>query len=69
MKLSRSLMATCVLLICGLVRAVNHPYYQCDFPREEFQARWAKVFDRIGKDAVTVLQGAPQVSPSLTTGA
>jgi hypothetical protein len=25
---------------------------QTDFPPEEFQARWAKVFDRIGDKAV-----------------
>ncbi len=32
------------------------PYYQQDFPPEEFQARWQKVFDKVG-DAVVVLQG------------
>jgi Xaa-Pro aminopeptidase len=38
-------------------------HYQSDFPPEEFKARWAKVFDRIGPDAVAVLQGV-----SLTNG-
>ena len=35
------------------------PPYQTDFPPEEFKARWAKVFDRIGEDAVAIVQGAP----------
>jgi Xaa-Pro aminopeptidase len=38
-------------------------HYQNDFPPDEFKARWAKVFDRIGPDAVAVLQGV-----SLTNG-
>jgi Xaa-Pro aminopeptidase len=38
-------------------------HYQTDFPPDEFKARWAKVFDAIGKDAVAVLQGV-----SLTNG-
>jgi hypothetical protein len=31
--------------------------YQADFPPEEFRARWERVFDRIGADAVAVVQG------------
>jgi Xaa-Pro aminopeptidase len=38
-------------------------FYQSDFPPEEFKARWAKVFEKIGPDAAAVLQGV-----SLTTG-
>ena len=34
-------------------------HYQADFPPEEFKARWARIFDRIGPDAIAVLQGAP----------
>lgn len=33
--------------------------YQTHFPPEEFRARWEKVFDKIGEDAVAVVQGAP----------
>ena len=33
--------------------------YQADFPPEEFRARWQQVFERIGQDAVAVVQGAP----------
>ena len=32
-------------------------HYQSDFPPQEFQARWSKLFDRIGEDAVAVVQG------------
>lgn len=35
-------------------------HYQSDFPPEEFQARWQRVFDRIG-ESVAVVQGMPQV--------
>ena len=34
-------------------------WYQTDFPPEEFQARWAKLFDRLGQDGVAIVQGAP----------
>jgi Xaa-Pro aminopeptidase len=34
-------------------------HYQTDFPPEEFKARWAGVFERIGEYAVAVVQGAP----------
>ena len=37
-------------------------YYQTNFPPEEFRARWEKVFDKIGKDAVAVAQGMPAVN-------
>lgn len=35
------------------------PYHQTDFPAEEFKARWAKLFDRIGDRAIAIVQGAP----------
>jgi len=34
-------------------------HYQSDFPPEEFRARWAAVLDRIGNEAVAVVQGVP----------
>jgi Xaa-Pro aminopeptidase len=34
-------------------------YYQSDFPPEEFRARWEKLFDSIGDDAVALVQGGP----------
>src|SRR5688500_15747646 len=35
------------------------PIYQTDFPPEEFKARWAQVYERIG-NAVAVVQGVGQ---------
>ncbi len=34
-------------------------HYQTDFPPAEFRARWEKLFDGIGDDAVAILQGVP----------
>ena len=38
---------------------------QTDFPPEEFHARWARVYDRIGDQAVVVMQGVPR-TPGFT---
>jgi Xaa-Pro aminopeptidase len=35
------------------------PHHQKHFPPEEFKARWGTVFDRIGDQAVAIVQGAP----------
>jgi Xaa-Pro aminopeptidase len=47
--------------VCVSMVPVASPaqYYQADFPAEEFKARWARVYDAIGAEAVAVLQGAP----------
>ena len=39
-----------------------NPWYQTDFPPEEFHARWDKVFLKIGSSAVAILQGVPQTN-------
>jgi len=39
-----------------------NPWYQTDFPPQEFQARWAKIFDRMGGSSVAVLQGVAQTN-------
>ena len=39
-----------------------NPWYQTDFPPEEFKARWNKVFERVGERAVAVLEGVPQTN-------
>lgn len=41
------------------LRAQGQPWYQSDFPPEEFRARWARVFEAIGRDAVAIVQGMP----------
>jgi Xaa-Pro aminopeptidase len=48
-----------MLLAFGSTTLASAQHYQSDFPPEEFRARWSAVFDRIGKDAVAVAQGAP----------
>jgi Xaa-Pro aminopeptidase len=62
----KRLLATVWLLLFLLpayALAQTAPWYQTDFPPEEFRARWEKVFARIGADGVAVVQGA-----SLTNG-
>jgi len=44
-----------------LVGSAGAQDYQSHFPPEEFRTRWAKIYDRIGSNAVAFLQGAPQV--------
>ena len=59
-----SLLLTLLAVLCGLSRllAQSVPYYQKDFPPEEFKARWEKVFERIGSNAVAFVQGMPQIN-------
>ena len=40
--------------------AASAQYYQADFPADEFRARHAQVFEKIGDNAVAVLQGVHQ---------
>jgi len=51
-----------ILLTPRLACSQANPWYQTDFPPEEFRARWAKVFDKIGTGAVAVLQGVSQTN-------
>jgi Xaa-Pro aminopeptidase len=39
-----------------------NPWYQTDFPPEEFKARWGKIFEKIGDQGVAVLQGVSQTN-------
>ena len=48
-----------VALVLAGARGGFAQHYQTDFPPDEFKARWAKVFEKIG-DGVAVLQGMPQ---------
>ncbi|MFQ5571809.1 MAG: aminopeptidase P N-terminal domain-containing protein, partial [Rhodothermales bacterium] len=48
------------LLLAPSLSSAQH--YQTDFPPEEFQARWHKVFDQIGDGAVALVQGYPQTN-------
>jgi len=60
MKLSKK-MAVIWLLMPALTFAQDDFWYQRDFPKEEFAQRRAKVFEKIGTEAVALLQGAPTV--------
>src|SRR5215510_639466 len=48
-------------LLAALTAPVFAQHYQSDFPPEEFRTRWQKVFEKIGNNAVAVLQGMPKV--------
>jgi Xaa-Pro aminopeptidase len=50
------------LLLFGAAPRASGQHYQADFPPEEFKARWAAVFDKIGAEAVAVVQGVPLTS-------
>ena len=60
--LARPLLFLAFLGFSTIAVAQETPWHQMDFPAEEFQARWAKVFDKIGNQAVAVLQGMPQTN-------
>lgn len=47
-----------LLTACVLVSAQEKHYYQTDFAKEEFAERRAKIFEKIGKNAIAVIQGA-----------
>ncbi|MCH7557876.1 MAG: aminopeptidase P N-terminal domain-containing protein [Planctomycetes bacterium] len=58
MKISKK-MAVIWLLMPVLTFAQDDFWYQRDFPPEEFAQRRGKVFEKIGTEAVALLQGAP----------
>src|SRR4051794_41849519 len=49
------------LFIVGAAAAWGEaaPYYQRDFPPEEFKARWEMVFNKIGSQAVAGVERGP----------
>jgi Xaa-Pro aminopeptidase len=52
--------ALVVLALVCTPAAAAAQYYQTDFPAEEFRARFAQVFSKIGDNAVAVVQGVHQ---------
>ncbi len=49
--------------LCPLLAAAEAaPWYQTDFPPEEFRARWEKAFEKIGDQSVAVVAGASQTN-------
>jgi len=58
----RLLAVVAVLLLPAAAPRASAQHYQSDFPPEEFKARWAALFDKIGAEAVAVVQGVPLTS-------
>jgi Xaa-Pro aminopeptidase len=58
-------LALLLVLLPTAAQAQSEPWYQRDFPPEEFQARRAKLLQAIGESAVAVVQGAP-LTPGFT---
>ena len=59
MKALTKQLAVIWLLLPVLTSAQDDFWYQRDFSREEFAQRRGKVFEKIGTEAVALLQGAP----------
>ena len=53
-------LALCFAAALLVPHAAAAQYYQTDFPAEEFRARHAQVFEKIGDNAVAVVQGVHQ---------
>ena len=47
-----------LLLTMGFAIAQDKHYYQTDFSKEEFAERRGRIFDRIGNNAIVIVQGA-----------
>jgi Xaa-Pro aminopeptidase len=54
--------ATALFLLGAAAPRASGQSYQSDFPPEEFKARWAAVYAKIGAEAVAVVQGVPLTS-------
>lgn len=61
MRFTRWCMAAFLFLspFAGAGRAQGAAWYQSDFPPEEFQARWARIYEKIGTNAVAIVAGMP----------
>lgn len=60
MKLKTAIILWVLLFLMAsiYVSGQEKHYYQTDFPKEEFAERRAKIFEKIGKNSVAVVQGA-----------
>ena len=55
----RSHLLLALLFFVPAMALAQTAHYQTHFPPEEFKARWATIFDKIGDRAVAIVQGAP----------
>jgi Xaa-Pro aminopeptidase len=58
LKVNKIQIAILLLISSCCVFAQEKHYYQTDFSKEDFAERRAKIFEKIGKNAVAVIQGA-----------
>jgi len=60
MKLSRNFLWVLLVFFTasGTQFGQERHYYQTDFPKEEFAERRSKIFEKIGRNAIAVIQGA-----------
>ena len=56
----KRLLIVAFALLLAAAPAAQH--YQADFTPEEFRARWNRVFERIGDEAVAAVQGVPMTA-------
>lgn len=62
MRLRVLLLAVLISTIPGVSFGQEDLGYQSDFPPEEFKARWEKVFNEIGDDAIAIVPGVQQTN-------
>lgn len=58
LKISKIHLAVLFLISFACVFAQEKHYYQTDFSKEDFAERRAKIFEKIGKNAIAIIQGA-----------
>jgi Xaa-Pro aminopeptidase len=58
MKFPGALFAAALALLPAGAFGDGNPWYQSDFPPEEFRARWERVFAKIGEKSVVLVAGA-----------
>jgi Xaa-Pro aminopeptidase len=59
MRVLGAFVAAALAWLPTVARSETSPWYQSDFPPEEFRARWEKVFEKIGDKSVALVSGAP----------
>ena len=57
-KVSKIYLAVIFLMSFICVFAQEKNYYQTDFSKEDFAERRAKIFEKIGKNSIAIVQGA-----------
>jgi Xaa-Pro aminopeptidase len=61
MKKDQHRFITILLFFLLVINTSATALYQAHFPVDEFKTRWGKIFEKIGNNAIAVVQGAPGV--------